>query len=758
MNSPTAPISAPSLYVQWMQAEHSPPPSTQKDAEVFTSHPNQDYIIKSTGGTIKLEKRASNCVRNLILFGKLKLYGPPLSGHRTKLPKFSCVRIWVIGGRLKVRNVEVTVKEAIIPMTKKQFAENLLNLPDDTAEPLENHAPSIHLPSSFDITDDIDAFGVSDITGLMRAARYPHPTLLQLFLTLGADIHKRSFNNQSALHIAAQAGNSANVKLLLDAKADVNATDYCNITPLFSATVSAHSASMGVLLAAKADITIKNSFGQTPLTAAVDSGDREAINLLVANNAPLYKTNPLGPSIMTPALMHAVVNGGTTFLTELLQAKCDPDARNGSNDTALMLAAKYNQTGVVDLLLASRANIEAYNTKGTALNCAVEEGHTELVIKLLAAGASTKHDSWTNLFLAAAKQGHQQILKILIEQNPKGAEKLLIRAAKLGELSILSALLPEGLAPYENLNLALSHAAVNHNVEATKLLISKGASGSASLLRLLQKGFIQAAKTLVGLGAALPTDCSDKLCLLNFFILSDNLTDAQALINEGINPDQKNESGQTPLMFAVSSGKKAHAKMLLDAHANPNAVDYNGNTPLLHAILHGKQDLVRFLLDQNTELPVTTPGNLFSPLMQARIALEEVTNSPIINPTEAQNYAQIVEELILEERKSKVASSPLLPPRTTIKKTKTVQWKADLPDKNSIDFEHLNSAKTIEDVQEALTKITETLIQRKKRFSPAELDEFEQILSTPFLQSHRNNPILITALLDNNRINVAYST
>ena len=79
----------------------------------------------------------------------------------------------------------------------------------------------------------------------------------------------------------------------------------------------------------------------------------------------------------------AAFKGEAGIAAKLLTAKADPNAGNGSKQTALMFAALAGKTEVAKLLLAAGADPKAADAKGnTALGLAKTQGAAD-VVKLL---------------------------------------------------------------------------------------------------------------------------------------------------------------------------------------------------------------------------------------------------------------------------------------------------------------------------------------------------------------------------------------
>ena len=131
--------------------------------------------------------------------------------------------------------------------------------------------------------------------------------------------------------------------------------------PLLTAAAAGDVPALESALAAGADLSQTTRDGLTPLILAARTGGVPAVNLLLRDGA--NPDRPGGPNGWTP-LMHAIHKNRMDTARALLEGGAGVDARARSGETALMMAAGYGYTPIVELLLEHGADPRARTPDG----------------------------------------------------------------------------------------------------------------------------------------------------------------------------------------------------------------------------------------------------------------------------------------------------------------------------------------------------------------------------------------------------------
>jgi ankyrin repeat protein len=433
----------------------------------------------------------------------------------------------------------------------------------------------------------------------------------------GADANAAQADGTTALHWAAQQDQAEIAGRLIGAGAKVNATNQFGVTPLSLACVNG-SDLVRMLLDGGADPQQAQPGGETPLMTASRTGRVDPVRALLAKGAKADSADAKGQT----ALVWACAEGHAAVAEILLKAGANSTVRLKSGFTPLLFAARNGRSDVVRVLLKAGVDAnEAVESKSrprgmarngtSALLLAIENGHYELAVALVDAGA-TPND-------LRSGDGPLHVLTWVRKPHRGDGEDGMPAPQGSGKLTSLE-FVREMVKRGADVNLALP----------------KGASSAGHISAEGATPFLLAARR-----ADLPY--------------------MKLLVELGADPARANKDGCTPLMTAAGLGTLAPTeeagteeesidavKYLLTKGADVNAVDRNGETAMHGAAYKSLPRMVRLLADSGAKIetwnrknrhgwtPVLIaegfrPGN-FKPSVETLAALHQVLRDAGITP------------------------------------------------------------------------------------------------------------------------------
>jgi ankyrin repeat protein len=265
----------------------------------------------------------------------------------------------------------------------------------------------------------------------------------------------RSF---SALGIAAHGGHTAIVTMLIKAGANTNLRESENgCTALMEAARQGCTATVQTLIMEGADINIADKHGWTALMLASREGHTGTVRVLIQAGAVMEMRNEDSETALLIAYQHGV----SAAVHELRQARAGLNLQDRSTRRKMLwIAAKAGDNRLLQecLVGASAADFdfEKCDTSGwtfTVLGIAAKEGHTDIIIALIKAGAGVNHrtkEAGDTALMAAAENGHASAVQALIGsgadinlQDMDGYTALMV-ASKGGHSIVVQALIAAG--------------------------------------------------------------------------------------------------------------------------------------------------------------------------------------------------------------------------------------------------------------------------------------------------------------------------
>lgn len=212
-------------------------------------------------------------------------------------------------------------------------------------------------------------------------------------LTEKENVNFRQADGMTALHWSVQHDDLQMTKALLAAGADPKAKNRYEVTPLALACTNGNAAILLALLEKGGDANATLPGGETALMTAARTGKLDCVQVLLKHGADPKAHERKGQS----AIMWAAAEGHAAVVDELIKAGADPNDSLPSGFNPLFFAVRAGKTSVVELLLNKEVDVnQTLRTsgggkaprKGTSpLMLAVENGHFELALRLVEAGA-----------------------------------------------------------------------------------------------------------------------------------------------------------------------------------------------------------------------------------------------------------------------------------------------------------------------------------------------------------------------------------
>jgi ankyrin repeat protein len=441
---------------------------------------------------------------------------------------------------------------------------------------------------------------------------------LVLLCASASDVRAES---NASLSDAAEKFDRAAVRALLDQKANVNLPQADGMTALHWATSHDDLETVKLLLAAGADAKAANRYGVTPLSLACTSGNAAIVELLLDAGADPNAALPGGE---TP-LMTASRTGQLGPVKALLARNVDVNAREHKGQTALMWAAAEGHVAVVDALLKADADFRTPLSSGfTPLFFAVREGRKEVVFRLLEAGLGVNETMRPERRFGAARGRATSALLLAVENGHFDLALALLNAGanpndRPAGFTALHAITwvrkpirgdgdppPIGSGTLDSLNFVRQLVAHQADINAR---LEKGTSGRGRFTTTGSTPFLLAARA------------SDVPLM-------------RLLLELGADPQLPNADNCTPLLAAAGVGAlgdgdeaagtddeaEQAVRLLLELGTDINTVDNNGETAMHGAAYQSRWELVDLLAQRHADINVWNRknNNGWTPLMIAQ--------------------------------------------------------------------------------------------------------------------------------------------
>ena len=408
-------------------------------------------------------------------------------------------------------------------------------------------------------------------------------------LSSGTDVNAAQVDGMTPLHWAVYHDDEKLVEKLLTAGADASVKNEYGVSPLSLAALNGNARVVRALLKAGADANDSRPGGESVLHTAARTGKAGPVKLLIGQGAKIDAKDRAG---QTP-LMWAAADGNLEVVDLLLNEGADYSIKLASGYDAFLFAVREGQIAVSKRLLDSRVDVNETmrptrsgsklpRTGTSALILAIENGHFDLAVELLKAGADPNDQ----------RSGFSPLHTLTWVRKPNRGD------GEDGD--------PPPIGSGTMTSLQFVEALVKHGADVN-LQLKRGSGGRGHINKRRATPFLMAADT-----ADLPL--------------------LKLLLDLGANPFTPNADDTTPIMAAAGLGTRAPTEeagteeeslecveYLLGLGADINHVDDNGETAMHGAAYASFPKMVHYLNERGANIETWNKKNKhgWSPLIIA---------------------------------------------------------------------------------------------------------------------------------------------
>jgi ankyrin repeat protein len=430
-------------------------------------------------------------------------------------------------------------------------------------------------------------------TALCAASHRGHYKIIKLLLNHGARPNMRA--GRADLSIAIRSPSSTKRSeifyALLQHDADVNACDRSLSFPLISAVVCGDEDIIDTLLAQGVEVDAVDYQGKFAISEAAAKGNDTVVRKLLDHRADVN----LSDDINGTALVSACRGGHKEVVRTLLKngaLVCQQPEQRLFPKNALEAACDYDNQEIFALLIEHANERESFSE---CLGLACDLGRTgivEILLKHKADVNATSH--FGSPLLVAFTNGNEQLVQLLIHHGAKINQVETVSYAPSGSLVCGTPLLL-----------------------AIEVLNNKARTEYLKPMAVIQAARLQTLKTLIAAGADVNISDDRGQTPLHYAVVSNSsespkligiLTEAGAVL------DNVDEQGQTPIIKAVTSGAvrchnakikiEERLEILLKAGAKTNVRDVDGRTALHHAAKYGYTEVCTMLIEAGAKTEI----------------------------------------------------------------------------------------------------------------------------------------------------------
>ncbi|CAH1797675.1 unnamed protein product [Owenia fusiformis] len=439
--------------------------------------------------------------------------------------------------------------------------------------------------------------------------------------------------------------------------ADINFVLEGKGTALITAVVSNQIQVAQYLIQKDCDINTPGQDGVPPLCLALKKGHMDMMAVLVKGGC---RVNVVDPNTKMAPLCLAIKLGNFNAVKLLVRSGCDVNQCDGYGNTPVHLAVTYNYIKILRMLLKQGCNLNIFNMNDKApLHLATDLGNVAAIKNMVLASTGKiafeaqlsdlslrDHDNASHACNQMVRSGRTCVTSCDLDlQTQLGNETALHIAVRLNHVQLTKFFLRSGASANitNTINQTpLYKACLGGHIEVARALLD----GGADLHHLPDK--LSDTRSISTNISAWSTNRNRNSTLIHVAIVQSNLEMVKLLVEYGVDLNDQDESGETALSYAITSGNVDIVQFLISEVSetgidvtstdnnrnNPlhllsyckdpdnlvqtlinlgcdiNAQNADGNTPLHCAILGEHSTLVELLLDNDPDMSLLNQNGL----------------------------------------------------------------------------------------------------------------------------------------------------